>query len=53
MQNGARTSPYTGVVPGRYVVYVYTGEMRTSPGRRFIADEQSFLGRFECAVADE
>jgi hypothetical protein len=53
VQNGARTSPYTGVIPGRYVFYIYTGEMRTSLERRFIADEQSFLGRFECAVADE
>lgn len=52
-QNGARTSPYTGVVPGLYVLYIYTGEMRTLPDRRFVADERSFLGRFECAVADE
>jgi hypothetical protein len=53
VQNGARTSPYTGVVPGLYVFYIYTGEMRTAPERRFVADERSFLGRFECAVADE
>jgi hypothetical protein len=52
-QNGERTSPYTGVVPGLYVFYVYTGEAGPPPAGRFVADERSFLGRFECAVADE
>jgi len=52
-QTGERTSPYTGVVPGLYVFYVYTGEVGPPPAGRFVADEQSFLGRFECAVADE
>ena len=52
-QNGERTSPYTGVVPGLYVFYVYTGEIGPPPAGRFVADERSFLGRFECGVADE
>jgi hypothetical protein len=61
IQNGARTSPYTGVAPGLYVFYVYTGEIKrvekavaeTFPADQFVADEKSLLGRFECAVADE
>ena len=52
-RQGQFSSPQIGggIEPGGYAFYVYTGEFRDTPaGRRFFADEKSFLGRFECNV---
>lgn len=49
-----------GLLPGEYVFYVYTGEVRNiirdpkdsyGPQPTFVADEKGFLGRFTCGVS--
>ena len=50
-----------GLLPGEYVFYVYTGEIRDRPetvkdgpaGPRFFADPKGFLGQFSCGVSTE
>lgn len=50
-----------GLVPGEYVFYVYTGEIRDIPetvkdgpaGPRFFADPKGYLGTFSCGVSTE
>lgn len=56
-QGGA--GPNTGVTPGEYVFYVYTGSTGdvynvkdgTVARNAFIADEKGFLGTFSCGVS--
>ena len=50
-----------GILPGEYVFYVYTGEIKDMPetvkdgpaGPRFFADEKGYLGKFSCGVSTE
>jgi len=53
------SSPMTGVFPGEYVFYVYTGSVGdvynvkdgTVARNAFIADEKGYLGKFSCGIS--
>jgi hypothetical protein len=55
------TSPSSGVFPGDYVYYVYTGSVGdvynvkdgTVARNAFIADEKGYLGKFSCGVSTD
>jgi len=54
-------SPMTGVFPGDYVFYIYTGSLGdvynvkdgTVARNAFIADEKGYVGMFSCGVSTE
>jgi hypothetical protein len=59
-KGGPQNTPNQGgILPGEYVFYVYTGEIRNEPesvkdgpaGPRFFADEKGYLGKFSCGVS--
>ena len=51
MQHSSGVQGGAALLPGDYHFYVYAGEMRDTPeGRRFVANETQFIGKFSCGV---